>query len=85
MSEPAQAVPQESPQEGFQPLPFPCRSFVGGGASHYRVYSSATEFVSVEAETAVEALKSSGVPTPLRIQREIRGREVLIDRKRMLE
>ncbi len=76
---------QANPQGGFQSLPFPVRNFSAVQGAHYRVYSTPTEHVEVEAESAVQAYAASGVPDPWRIVRDIPGQRNLIDREKFLE
>jgi hypothetical protein len=74
-----------APQNGFEAMPFPVRSFGPAVSSKYRVYSSPSEHVDVEAETAMQAYAKSGVADPRRIVREIPGQRNLIDREKCLE
>lgn len=53
-------------------------------ASPYRVYTGPVDYITISAVTAAEALKASGVEAPYRIVRDIPGREVLIDSKKLL-
>lgn len=69
----------------FQELPMPVRSFAAGGMARYRIYTSAKECKEVEAETVVDAIRASGVEAPFRVEREIRGREVLVESKKFLQ
>lgn len=72
-------------QADFQELTLPVRTLNGTGKSRYRVYDTSAQCKEVEAETAVEAMKVSGVEAPIRIEREIHGREVLVDMKKLLD
>lgn len=79
-SSPTPPAPHE-----FHALPFPVRSFATQHAGRYRVYTDLHHFVTVEAETAAEALKASKVETPLFIKRDMPEQQTIIDIKRMLE
>lgn len=68
----------------FQTLHMPERTLPGSHLSRYRVFTTRTECVLVEAETAAEAMKASGVADPVRIIRDIPGREVLVEWQRLL-
>ena len=68
-----------SEPEEFAPLRIVKKSLQGVASQSYRVYKSPTEFVTVEATTALEAFRESGIAQPLRIERESRFRERLLD------
>lgn len=53
--------------------------------SAYRVYKTDSEFVTVEAATALEAFRESGVHDPVRIVREIRFSERMVDQTHLVE
>lgn len=74
-----------APGMTFAALPFPVRSFAGLGVCRYLVYKEPGRFIAVEAETAAEAIKKSGIDEPLRIKRDVPGQETLLDRRRVLE
>ena len=65
--------------EEFSPLRIVKKNLAGSDQSIYRVYKSPTEFVSVEAATALEAFRESGIKNPYRIMRETRFMERLVD------
>lgn len=69
----------------FEQLNIPVRSLEGSKLCRYRVYISRSQYKLVEAETAGDALRISGVEDPFRIYREVPGRQVLVDRKRLME
>lgn len=84
----AQAEPTPAPtpappgavhsEASFQAMPFPVRAFGGLGNARYRIYVAPRQFKEVEAETAAEAIQKAGAPEVARIQRYIKGREVLV-------
>lgn len=51
----------------------------------YRVYKTLAEYVTVEAATAMEACRMSGISQPLRIQRVTRFKERLLDQSKFSE
>lgn len=67
------------PEEEFAPLRIVKKNLAGSDRSMYRVYKSPTEYVSVEAATALEAFRESGIKDPHRIMRETRFMERLVD------
>jgi hypothetical protein len=68
--------PDEQP---FEPLGFAHKA-LPDKQSCYRVYSSDTEFVEVDADSAYEAMAKSGLRNPIRIQRySLRRLSVLQD------
>jgi hypothetical protein len=67
------------PDEEFAPLRIVKKNLTDFDRSVYRVYKSPAEFVSVEAATALEAYRESGIKNPYRIMRETRFMERLID------
>lgn len=81
---PDQTPPPSKAPEGFSAMPYPVRSFASLGTGRYLVYTEDGKRVAVDAETAAEALKSSGVATPARIKRDMPKQETLIGINRML-
>lgn len=71
--------------EDFSPLHVVKKNLTDFNRSAYRVYKSQNEFVTVEAATALEAMKESGVQAPLRIVREIRFMERMVTQNRFTE
>ena len=71
-------------KDQFQPIPFPVRSFGGLATSKYIIYSAPQDSVEVEAETAAEAFRRSGLKAACRIVRHMPGREVLINTDQLL-
>lgn len=71
--------------EDFTPLNVVKKNLTDFNRSAYRVYKSQHEFVTVEAATALEAMKESGVQAPLRIVREIRFMERMVSQNRFTE
>lgn len=69
----------------FAPLHVVKRNIANFDRSVYRVYKTPSEFVSIEAATALEAFRESGVKNPLRIVREIRFMERMIDQSRFTD
>lgn len=56
------------PEEVFTNLEMPKKSFVEQNAyKKYRIYTSDKEFIVIDAETALEAYRKSGIPNPSRI------------------
>lgn len=68
--------------EEFAPLRMVKKNLTGFDRCVYRVYKSPSEFVSVEAATALEAFRESGIKNPFRIMRETRFMERLVDESR---
>lgn len=66
----------------FSPLHVVKKNLVDAHRSAYRVYKSPAEFVTVEAATALEALRESGIKQPVRIVREIRFMDRMLDGSR---
>jgi hypothetical protein len=54
----------------FEPIDFPRMELPHLIASRYRIYSDANNYTLVEAESALQAMESSGVTNIFRIQRE---------------
>lgn len=54
----------------FEALPLPHKAFPVADAGSYRVYSDGAKFIRVTAMNALEAMQSSGVDTPLKIERD---------------
>ena len=71
--------------EDFVPLPFAKRTIVDGERSMYRVYRSDDDFESVEAHTAIEAMKESGIENPHKIVRDLPLLIRLMDESRLAE
>lgn len=71
--------------EEFSPLRVVRKNITDFDRSAYRVYKSETEFVTVEAATALEAFRESGIAKPLRIVREIRFMDRLVDQARFTD
>lgn len=69
----------------FQAIPYPVRAFGNLKNARYRIYTSPHEYMTVEAETASDALRMTKITEPHRIVRDIPGREVLLDRKRVFD
>ena len=63
----------------FSPLQVERQTLIGDGRAAYRVYKNAKEFILVEANTALEAFRGSGIDNPLKIEREMRFRDRLLD------
>ncbi len=53
----------------FTPFMFKTKSVQERSAKGYKVYKTAQDFVTVEAKTAAEAIESSGVANPFRIEK----------------
>lgn len=66
----------------FSPLEVIKKSLTDAHRSAYRVYKGPVEFVTVDAATALEALRESGVKNPFRIVREIRFMDKMLDETR---
>lgn len=70
------------PDEEFAPLSIIKKNLTDFNRCAYRVYKSPAEFVTVEAATALEAFRESGIKNPFRILRETRFMERLVDQNR---
>lgn len=68
--------------EDFSPLNVVKKNLTDFNRSAYRVYKSPQEFVTVEAATALEAMRESGVQAPLKIVREIRFMDRMVEQNR---
>lgn len=68
--------------EEFSPLSIVKKNLTDFNRCAYRVYKSPTEFVTVEAATALEAFRESGITNPFRILRETRFMERLVEQAR---
>lgn len=53
----------------FSELPIKHKSFARDFTNSYRVYSDATNFIEVQAATAAEAMKLSGLADAVKIER----------------
>lgn len=71
--------------EEFAPLRIVKKNVMDFDRCAYRVYKSPMEYVTVEAATALEALRESGIQNPLRIVRETRFMERLLDGNRFTD
>jgi hypothetical protein len=71
--------------ELFAPLQVMKKKLASSDKSAYRVYKTASEFVTVEAETALEAFRASEVKNPVRIVREIRFMERMVEQSGLVE
>lgn len=54
----------------FEVLPIPRKELSQSAIENYRVYKSANDYVVVPAQTALEALKASGLPVAYKIERD---------------
>lgn len=70
------------PDEEFAPLSIIKKNLTDFNRCAYRVYKSPAEFVTVEAATALEAFRESGIDNPFRIQRETRFMDRLVEQGR---
>lgn len=68
--------------EDFSPLNVVKKNLTDFNRSAYRVYKNQQEFVTVEAATALEAMRESGIQAPLKIVREIRFMERMVEQNR---
>lgn len=73
------------PDEEFAPLRIMKKNLTDFNRCAYRVYKSPSEYVTVEAATALEAFRESGIRNPLRILRETRFMERLVDQTKFTE
>lgn len=71
--------------EQFSPLRIVKKNITDFDRSAYRVYKSPKEYVTVEAATALEAFRESGIEKPLRILRETRFMDRLVAENRFSE
>lgn len=71
--------------EEFAPLRIVRKNVTDFDRCAYRVYKSPTEYITVDAATALEAYRESGIKDPLRIVRETRFMERLLDQARFSE
>jgi hypothetical protein len=71
--------------EEFAPLRIVRKNVTDFDRCAYRVYKSSAEYITVEAATALEAYRESGIKDPLRIVRETRFMERLLDQARFSE
>jgi outer membrane biosynthesis protein TonB len=73
------------PDETFSPLRIVKKNISDFDRSAYRVYKSSTEYVTVDAATALEAFRESGIAKPVRILRETRFMDRLVAQSRFSE
>lgn len=73
------------PDEEFTSLQIMKKALLDAHKSMYRVYKSPKEYVTVEAATALEALRESAVKNPHKIVRQIRFKERLMGMDRLAE
>lgn len=59
-------------QKPFDTIPFAKRSWIDNKTVRYRVYSTPTEFVEVEAQNASIAINASGIEQPHKVERVIK-------------
>lgn len=71
--------------EEFTPLRVVRKNLTDFDRCAYRVYKSPTEFITVDAATALEAFRESGIQNPLRIVRETRFMERLVDQTKFTD
>lgn len=71
--------------EEFTPLQIVKKNLLDSSRSMYRVYKSPTEFVTVEAATALEAMRESGIKAPYKIKRQIRFEDRLMGLEKLTE
>lgn len=71
--------------EEFAPLRIVKKNITDFDRCAYRVYKSPAEYVTVDAATALEAFRESGIQNPLRIVRETRFMERLVDQARFTD
>lgn len=72
-------------EEEFSSLRIMKKTLQDADKSLYRVYKGPEEFVTVEAATALEAFRESGIKNPYRIQREIKFKDRLLKQSSLLE
>lgn len=70
------------PTEEFTPLRIVKKNLTDSNRCAYRVYKSPDEYVTVDAATALEAFRESGIANPYRILRETRFMERLVDQNK---
>lgn len=68
--------------EEFTPLRIVRKNLTDSNRCAYRVFKSPDEYVTVEAATALEAFRESGIANPYRILRETRFMERLVDQSK---
>ncbi|MGB1540055.1 MAG: hypothetical protein ACPG80_03765, partial [Rickettsiales bacterium] len=73
------------PNEEFSPLQVVKKSLLDANRTAYRVYKSHSEFVTVDATTALEAYREAGIKRPVRIVREMRFMDRLVDQSKFSE
>lgn len=71
--------------EEFTPLQIVKKNLLDSSRSMYRVYKSPTEFVTVEAATALEAMRESAIKAPYKIKRQIRFEDRLMGLEKLAE
>lgn len=76
-----------TPREGksLEAIAVKRTTLADAGKVRYRVYSSETEFVAVIAESALMAMKISGISTPHHIVRDLPHESVAIEAKRIAQ
>lgn len=73
------------PTEEFTPLRIIKKNLTDSNRCAYRVFKNPDEYVTVEAATALEAFRESGIANPYRILRETRFMERLVDQSKFSE
>lgn len=73
------------PTEEFTPLRIVKKNLTDSNRCAYRVYKSPEEYITVEAATALEAFRESGIANPHRILRETRFMERLVDQSKFTD
>ena len=72
-------------EEEFSALRIVRKGLLDSDKTMYRVYKSFEEFVSVEAASALEAFRASGINNPVKIERDIRFKDRLMKKDRLIE
>lgn len=70
---------------GLEAISIRRTSIEGAGKVRYRVYTSPNEFTTVEAESALMAVRASGVKTPHKIVREMPGEGGKVEAQRLVK
>ncbi len=68
----------QTPKGQFSQVDFPTRSYGNPDQAQYRVFSDASNYVLVQADTATEAIKQSDIKHPVRVERHIPGKAVVL-------
>jgi hypothetical protein len=76
--------PSES-ERLFEPLPLPRRTWVNRDTVRYLVYRAQDDAVMVSANTALEAIRQSGVESPIRVERYIIDRLLEVKEEELSE